>query len=283
MPGKEKLIPALSLPLAALTITASVAGLLSPGFYAKETQNWAIQSAGQDIINLFLISPALIFCSILATQNNKPFISIWAGINLYLSYTFAIYCFDIHFNALFLIYCFCFGLSVFSFICFLLFLKYECPCSALRHKTPLRFIGIYFIIIAVLFYLMWLSNIFPAILSNSAPQNLKETGLFTNPVEVLDLSLILPAVFITGIFLLKGKKTGYKLTPVLLTFITLMSSTISFLNFYLSHKGRTNDISVFLVMAMFAIFSTILLIIYFINIKERNLRYYSDLIEPVHL
>lgn len=275
MPGREKIIPILSLPLAALTITASVTGLLSPGLYHKETLNWATQSIGQDITDLFLITPVLIVTAILAAQKNKISLPIWAGTNLYLAYTFTIYCFDVHFNQMFIIYCFCFGLSVFSFLYYLLVLRKESPGHEVRYKTPLRFIGIYFLIIASLFYLLWLGDIFPSLIANKTTPKLSETGLFTNPVEVLDLSLVLPGIFVTGIFLLNGKNIGYVLAPVLLAFLILMDITISVLTIYLGMKGLVPDISIAIVMAMMAIFSTVLLIIFFINIRICNLRYYE--------
>ncbi len=276
MPGKEKVIPILSLPLVAFTITASVAGLLTPGFYSKETPNWAAQSLGQDIINLFFITPVLIITAILASQKNKTALPIWAGANLYLAYTFVIYCFDVHFNQLFLIYCFCLGLSVSSFIYFLIALRNDCPGSDLVTKTPLRFIGIYFIILSVLFYLLWLGDIFPHLLNNKIPPKLMEIGLATSPVEVLDLALILPSIFVTGILLLKGISIGFIMTPVLLTFFVLMDVTISVLAVYTKVKGLSGDISIAILMAMLGIFSAILLIIYFINIRNDNLKYYND-------
>lgn len=276
MPGKEKIIPILSFPLVAFTIIASVTGLLAPGFYSKETPNWSSQSFCQDFIDLFLIVPVLIVTSILVSQKNKTATPVWAGTNLYLAYTFTIYCFDVHFNRLFLIYCFCFGLSVFSFLYFLIALKNDSPGNRVQHKTPLRFIGIFFIIISVLFYLLWLADIFPSLLNNTIPQKLTETGLFTNPVEVLDISLLLPCIFITGVFLLKRKPIGFILTPVLLTFFILMDITICALTVYIKSKNAATDISIAIVMAMLAVFSTALLIIYFINIKGDKLRYYSE-------
>lgn len=276
MPGKEKIVPVLSLPLAAFIIIASATGLLTPGFYAKETRPWAIQSTGQDAIDLFFIAPLLMAVTILVYQKNKTALPIWAGVNLYLAYTFAIYCFDVHFNRLFLFYCFCLGLSAFSFLYFLIVLKKESPGYNVRQKTPLRFIGIYFIIISVLFYLLWLADIFPSLLYNKIPDKLVETGLITNPVEILDLSLILPCVFTTGILLLNGKSMGFVLTPVLLSFIILMDVTLSVMNLTAYLKGMSTDTSIAFVMGMLAIFSIVLLIIFFINITSRNLKYYNN-------
>jgi hypothetical protein len=53
----RKNIIALSLPLCVLIIIVSCVGLLTPYFYSKETLNWQTQSIGQDMIDLFLMTP----------------------------------------------------------------------------------------------------------------------------------------------------------------------------------------------------------------------------------
>src|SRR5450631_1289659 len=104
----------LTMLLTAFTVIASCVGLFTPSFYSTETLNWQAQSVSQDFIDLVLIAPCLLITSILARRNNKIAILIWGGVLLYLTYTFVIYCFDIHFNKLFILYCFCLGLSFYS-------------------------------------------------------------------------------------------------------------------------------------------------------------------------
>jgi hypothetical protein len=76
--------------------------------------------------------------------------------------------------------------------------------KSVTSKSVRRTIGIYFIVISCLFYLLWLAEIVPAIINQVTPASLIETGLLTNPVYVIDLSVCLPALFIPG-FLLLGK------------------------------------------------------------------------------
>jgi hypothetical protein len=141
----NKPILILSLPLAALIIIVSCVGLLTPDFYSKETLNWQAQSLWQDMIDLFLLVPCLLITSILAYRNNKAATLLWGGVVLYLTYTFALYCFDIHFNKLFVIYCLCLGLSFYSLMYFL-FTKYaETRNENFENKSVIRVIGIYFI------------------------------------------------------------------------------------------------------------------------------------------
>lgn len=184
---------------------------------------------------------------------------------MYLTYTFLIYCFAIHFNKLFVVYCLCLGLSFYAFALFLFAIIKEKIKISVENKTLLRFTGIYFIVIAVLFYLLWLSEIIPSILENKIPKSVTEAGLFTNAVHVIDLSVVLPAIFITGILLLKRNTLGFILTPMLLTFFVLMDITIGMLTVIMKMKGLDTELSVAVIMALLALLSLMLLIAFFRN------------------
>lgn len=177
---QNRIILLLSLPLSALIIIASCVGLFTPEFYAAETANWQAQSIGQDFVDLFLVIPCLLISSILAFRNNRNAKVIWGGVMLYITYTFVIYCFDVHFNNLFLVYCLCLGLSFYSLVYFIFTLNNERKKVSFESKSVFRFIGFYFIIIPVLFYFMWLSEIIPAIFQGTTPKTVVEAGLFTN-------------------------------------------------------------------------------------------------------
>lgn len=264
----NKIIPILSLSLSALTIVVSCVGLFTPDFYSAETLNWRAQSVGQDMIDLFLIVPCLLITSVLAYRNKTTATLIWGGVVLYLTYTFVLYCFDVHFNKLFIVYCIGLGLSFYSFIYFLFTQCKERIRETFGNKPVARFIGTYFIIMAVLFYFLWLSEIVPAISQNVVPESISETGLFTNGVQVIDLSVILPAIFITGIFLLRRISFGLILAPVILTFFVLMDVTIGMLAVVMKVKGVENDLMLTVIMSVLAIVSLLLLIWYFKSRKK---------------
>ncbi|MDB5249720.1 MAG: hypothetical protein JWQ40_4114 [Segetibacter sp.] len=260
----------LSLPLSALIIFVSCVGLLTPGFYSTETLNWQAQATWQDMIDLFLIVPCLLITSILAYRNNSAATMVWGGVVLYLTYTFVLYCFDIHFNKLFVIYCLCLGLSFYSFMYFLFRNYTESKNEDIKNKRLIRIIAIYFILVSVIFYSLWLAEIIPSIIKNTIPRSLAETGLFTNGVHVIDLAVFLPAVFITGVFLLKGKSLGFILTPVMLTFFVLMDITIGMLVVVMKTKGIESNLTLTLIMGAFALISLILLIWYCRSVKNKT-------------
>jgi hypothetical protein len=262
----NKVILVLSLPLSVLIILVSCVGLLSPGFYSAETLNWQAQSVGQDMIDLFLLVPGLLITSILSYRNNRTATMAWGAVVLYLTYTFVLYCFNVHFNKLFVLYCFCLGLSFYSFMYFLL-ANHKAYKVQAENNTVTRIIGIYFIVIAVLFYFLWLSEIIPAIVQNVTPKSISDTGLFTNGVQVIDLSVFLPGIFITGVFLLRKKPIGFLLTPVILGFFILMDTTIGVLAVAMKMKGLETNLMLPVIMGLLALISLALLAWYLRSLK----------------
>jgi len=255
----------LSLALAALVIINSLTALLTPGFYSLETENWQAQTIGQDIVDLFFIAPCLIISSIVAHKNSRRASMFRAGVLLYLTYTYVLYCFDVHFNKLFILYCITLGLSFYAFLFFLLFhLKNTLDVEKhFRNNSAIRFTGIYFVTVAILFYLLWLAEIIPAVFQNTRPESLVETGLVTNGVQVIDLAVFLPGVFIAGMLLLKKLSAGLVLAPIILSFFILMDVTIAALNVIMNVKQVESNVGVSVIMSFLALTSVLLFIWFF--------------------
>lgn len=269
---QHKIVLLLSFPLAALIIIVSCVGLFTPGFYSAETLNWQAQAVRQDIVDLFLITPCLLTASILTYRKKKAATLVWGGVVLYITYTFVIYCFDLHFNKLFVLYCLCLGLAFYSLVYFL-FTQYKATMEEhFEKKSVTGFVGVYFIIIAILFYFLWLSEIVPSIIQNTIPKSVADAGLLTNGVQVIDLAVILPAIFITGVFLLKGIPFGFALAPMLLTFIILMNITIGALAVVMHIKKVESDLALTVIMGVLALVSLVLLIWYLKCIKAISIK-----------
>ncbi len=259
---KPALFLFLSVPLALLVAFASITGIKTTGFYSAETLNWQAQSYGQDVVNLFLIVPCLLVSAFLTWRQKRGANYCWAGTVMYLLYTFMIYCTAVHFNQLFVVYCLVLGISFYSLLWFFLSTFKVPPLPENFRSVPRQFTGIYFIILSLLFYFLWLSEILPAILSGEIPKSVKDTGLATNVVHVLDLSVFLPAILITGILLLQRKAAGFVMAPVLLSFFVLMDITIGALALIMKQRGLEGSYVLSLVMGALALCSLILLFIY---------------------
>lgn len=249
---------ALSLITVILIGMTSFVGLFMPDFYEAESREWQIQCKAQDFINLVIIAPSFLTISLLLFVN-KPYAPVlWAGCLLYMVYTYLIYCFDIHFNTFFILYCIILSLSV--YLLFYFFYSYRNRQALNTLKLLLvRVTAIYFLILPVLFYAFWLSEIIPAALHFTLPASVEESGLFTNPVHVLDLSFLLPGIFITGVMLLQKKRLAFTLAPVFLTFFVLMDVTIICLTLVMVWKGMPGTYFLVFMMSVLALFSLLLL------------------------
>ena len=248
----------LSVITAALIIIVSLTGIFNPDLYSTESLNWKTQSIAQDKVDLFLIVPALLITSIFVFLRNRKALLIWSGVLLYLVYTFIIYCFAVHFNQLYPIYCLILGLCFYSLVYFFL---HQPRFDQVKFDRWTMLTGIYFIIIAALFYFFWLSEILPAIQERETPASLTETGLPVNPVHSIDLALFLPGLFLAGISLIRKKSIGFLIAPIILVFFILMNLTIAFLALELERKGMGTGQTLAIIMVALALISNVFLLI----------------------
>lgn len=131
--------------------------------------------------------------------------------------------FGVTFNNLFLIYVFQFSLALFATISVLREVIKEENLSEALNAKPLKGTAI-FLIVSGSSVLVWLEFIVPALLTGQPLANIEIYT--TEPAFVLDLAIVFPSYLFCGIAMLKSKSIGYKLAPVLLTFITIVGLTV---------------------------------------------------------
>jgi len=211
--------------IAVLIAIASLLGIFNDWIYSHETANWALQGRGQDTGNLIAL-PILLISAYYLSKNSLKAYFIWLGTLIYYIYAYIIYSFSIHFNALFLVYVAVLGISAYTLIGGLMNKNFSQLTKQIPFKAKTKAAAIAIIAIAILFEALWLSDIIPALISGSAPKDLAPTGLWVNPVHIIDLSMVLPGMIITGILFLKKSRFGYLFTAPWLAFATLMGSSI---------------------------------------------------------
>ncbi len=262
-PNKQgKIILMLTLPLTVLLVLASLKGMFTPGIYNKESFEWTIQTIGQDSIDLLIVAPCLLITAWLSYRGSKIAALLWGGVLSYITYIYVIYAFAVHFNNLFWIYCSVLGLSFYSYAYFILSHVREPAFTWYNEHISVKLTGIYLIVVATAFYILWMSDILPAIAHNTIPENLEDIGLITNPVQALDLSVALPGLSITGVLLIQKKTLGFLLAPIMLVFTVLMDITISCLTLLNKIMDSDSGWSVFVLVAALTITSIVLLVMY---------------------
>ncbi len=111
-----RILRILTIPLAISLIIVSIAGAFLPGTYERDAASMAAQGMGQDMVDLFLVVPLLLITLFYSARGSRVATLIYGGILFYIMYSFIIYCFGVHFNRFFLLYCATLGLSLYAFI-----------------------------------------------------------------------------------------------------------------------------------------------------------------------
>lgn len=197
-----------------LAVMGTTLGLFREGFY-QDPYALQVQGYGQDIVTLGVIVPLLAIGLWFATRGSLRGYFLWLGSLGYMAYSYLVYAVITEFNPFFLGYVALFGLSVYTFVAGLLQIDAETVKRRLEARIPVRLIVWFFVALGALVALLWLSEAVPATITNTKPPSIAEVDRPANVVHVLDLAVLVPAMFITARWLRQGRAWGYVLPGVL--------------------------------------------------------------------
>jgi hypothetical protein len=225
----------LSLPIALIGGFTSLAGIFRDATYANETANWSAQGVGQDVANLVAFAAMLVFGRF-AARGAPAAYAAWLGCMIYTVYAFAIYAFAIHFGPLFPAYVAVLGLSVYALGGGLFGIR-EVKWRLVQ-DLPIRSIGWLLSVLGLMFYGLWLGEIITALAGDEVPQSVIDAGLPINPVHVLDLAVMLPALILAGVALRRRRAWAFLVAPALLVAVTLLGVGILAASATLAIRGE---------------------------------------------
>ena len=229
----------MSISAAVIAAVGSIVGLAAVGsIYGRETAAFLDEAIAQDIVNIAVVSPAIIVLAFLARRGSLTAWLAWLGAMAFTVYNYVIYTLSIHVGPLFLVWVAVLGLSLYALIGGLVALDPR-SVGARFVSAPRRTVGWFLIVVSALFCGLWLIDIVPALLSGQVPAAARDLGLPSSPVHVLDLAFYLPATVTAGVLLLRNRAGGYVLAPALLGFLALTGLPIMVTPFVASQRGDT--------------------------------------------
>jgi hypothetical protein len=230
----------ISVPLS-IALAATGLQIFWPGVYWREKPISVAGGAASDILDLCLILPLLVASTLLARRGSLSALMIWAGTLGFLWYNFMIYAFEVHFNAMFPAYCAVLGLSFYGLVGVRRFLRPEEVAKKYSYRAPRRSMAAAFIVLTAIPAANELKDIVGAIRSGGVPPGIAETGQFTDPIHVLDLCFLLPAVAITAVKLIRREPLGFVLAPVLGVVMILISLEVLTIIAVMAGRGMPAD------------------------------------------
>lgn len=184
------------------------------GIYHNDALLSAGTFIGTDAVTIFLMVPLLGYALRGYARG-----SLRGGLLLVSALGFFLYnsihmALAVAYNNLFLVYVAFFSASLFAFILSFTSIDLQDLAARVSSQMPRRGPAIFLIIAGVALALVWLSDILPPLLQNSAPLSL--ASYTTSVTYAIDLAIIVPTTILTGVLLLRSAPLGYLLGVILL-------------------------------------------------------------------
>jgi hypothetical protein len=237
-------------------------GFFNEDLYALELPSFAAQGAGQDFVNLFIGAPVMLLALMWMRKGSKTASWIFAGMAFYYMYSYIIYVFGLHYNGLFLAYCFILALSTYILVFWIHFNARQNVSGWFRTTPPLRLTGIFILFISILFYMIWLKDIVPPLIRGEVPVHVMENDYLINPVHAIDLSFVLPGLIIVSILLFREHQLGLLLTPVVLVFLIILTIALAAMMLVVNNRGIEESAGLMYIFIVLAMTSGLILLLY---------------------
>ncbi|MFW6375838.1 MAG: hypothetical protein ACOCZJ_01615 [Thermoplasmatota archaeon] len=243
----KKAITILVILIAVFSLAATLAGILSDqgpgeyeyesirgenvtiygkGFYKHMSSDVAIQGISQDYVTLFMGIPFLFISLYFSRKDTLKGKIMLSGTVGYFALTYIFYLCMAMYNELFLLWVLLASLSFYTFILTILSFGLTDLRPYFGSKVPVRKVGIFLIITSLLIAFLWLSVIVPPLLDGSIyPPELEHYT--TLIVQGLDLSILLPGAFLSGLLFIKNRPIGYLIAPIYNVFLCLLMASLT--------------------------------------------------------
>jgi len=190
------------------------------GIYQHMSAEVAVQGIAHDYVTLFLAIPLLLMGFFWSEKGSYRGRFLLAGLFGFFLVTFLFYTVMGTYNRLFLIYIALTFLSFFGLILTLMSIDLLRIENFFDQKTPVKLIGGFLVFQATMVAFLWLSIIIPP-LADGTIYPVEVAHYTTLVVQGLDLGLLLPIAFISGILLLKRRPYGYLFGSVFMIFLAV--------------------------------------------------------------
>lgn len=204
----------LSILITILAAITSLGGLLRPDLYRDNAfvrTTWL----GNDAVTLFLGVPILVLSLVYARRGSLRARLVWMGALDYMLYNYAFYLFGAAFNVFFLLYVALLDLCLFALIFALPNIEPGAIAARFSPRTPVRWIGGYFLFVAFGLTFVYLMMTFGFILNGQLPDIVVRSEHPTSIVFALDLTLLVPWLVLGGVWLMQRRPWGYVIAGIL--------------------------------------------------------------------
>jgi hypothetical protein len=196
------------------TLRGETLEIYGQGIYRNDASFRAPIFRGTDAVTLFLCVPALLMALAWYRRGSLRGGLLLTSLLAYFLYNSISVAFGASYNKLVLVYIASLSLSFFALVLAFLCMDLETLKVRTSSRLPRIWIAV-FLFVAGLSVMVWMIDIVASITSGSIPPTL---GPYTTEVTyVLDLAIILPTAYLSGILVLRRSPWGTLLASILIT------------------------------------------------------------------
>ena len=248
------------------SIHGEMVKIYGSGLYRNDSIPMVAQGKASDFITAILGIPLLLFSLYLTNKGSLRGKLMLIGTLGYFLYTYISYTFLWMYNPFFIVYVILMTLSLYAFVmCFMSFDIEKMP-AMFNKNLPVKILGVFQIFIGFVIGMMWLGKIAPSIFGGAPPAGLEHYT--TLVIQGMDLGIIVPTAFLSGILLIKRKPFGYLLSSVIITKGVTMLNCISAMIINMALNGVDMSLAEVIVFPVFNLLAVICLILLLKNTNK---------------
>ena len=256
-------------PFEHISVRGQEVMIYGQGVYRHMSADVAIQGIAQDYVTLFAAIPFLLISLIMFRRGTLAGKYMVAGGLFYFLVTYLFYLVMGTYNELFLVYTVLAGLSFFALSIVIMAFDTEKLPGLFSEKLPVKLTGGFLIFNSVAISALWLSVVLPPVFDGSIiPESVAHYT--TLIVQGLDLAILLPLSFLSGLLFMRRKPLGYLLAPVYFVFLSLLMVALVAKILFMSANGVPPGPSI-VVIPVTTIISVACAIVILKNIKSERL------------
>ena len=212
--------------IAVLSTASSLLGLFRPGHYGEDPVLLEHYLA-EDLAILLIGVPVLLGGLWYARAGSLRGRIVWLGALAYMAYMWVSTGLAAPFNEFFLGYVVLFSLSLFTLVGGLVTTDAEAVSRELEGSVSRTLYGGALVLIALALAALWLGDLLPPTLAGETPTLIEEIGETATVSHFIDLSVVVPALALAGLWLYRGRTWGYVVAGVLLVMGAVLAPTLT--------------------------------------------------------
>lgn len=235
------------------------------GIYKNDSISTAAQGKAADFVTLVLGIPLLIASLYFTNRGSFRGKLMLTGTLGYFLYTYMSYTFLWMYNPLFIVYVILMSACLYAFLLNFMSFEIDKVPAMFNEKLPTKFLGAFQLFVGFAIGLLWLGKIAPSILYSAIPVGLEHYT--TLVIQGMDLGIVVPTAFLSGILIIRRKPFGYLLSSVIIIKGVTMLTSISAMIINMVLKGVEVNTAELVIFPVFNLSAVICLIILMKNIK----------------